>query len=84
LGAEGLELRHREHALIADERTDFVAACVEALREPEALRGYTERAREMIVREHSWPVVTDAFEEMVRRCLREEEAGRVKGEPVRT
>jgi len=60
-GAEGLGLRHGEHALIADGADDFARAVVRLLKDP-GLRAHLSRnAYELVVKKYDWTAVMPRF-----------------------
>jgi glycosyltransferase involved in cell wall biosynthesis len=53
IGAEGFDLAHGTHALVADDAADFAAAVVRLLRTPELRQRIGSQARDLIVQKFS-------------------------------
>jgi glycosyltransferase involved in cell wall biosynthesis len=61
IGAEGLPMPDGEAILIADDPAGFARAVVELLQSPGLREQISKIARELLVRNHSWAVVTSHF-----------------------
>jgi polysaccharide biosynthesis protein PslH len=69
LGSEGLEARHREHLLIADDPQDFAGCALEVLRDRTLRKRLGTAARAFAEREYSWRVVGGHLEEAYEKVL---------------
>lgn len=56
-GCEGLEVRHREHLLIADGAAEFAECVVELVQRPELGRALTRNARQLLELRYDWEVI---------------------------
>jgi len=70
IGAEGLQFRAGEHMLIADDPVQFAQLIVELLSDPARCNAISIAARDLAVRQYSWPVIgrqlLDAYENAMR------------------
>ncbi len=64
-GAEGLEVQHDRHLLIADTPNDFADAVIRLLREPELGRRLAENAFRLLEDRYDWRVVMPRFINLV-------------------
>lgn len=69
-GAEGIDVRDGEQALIADTPHEFAGAVVRLLREPELGRRLAANGRRLVEERYDWRVVLPALEQVYYR-LRE-------------
>ncbi|MCI0395218.1 MAG: glycosyltransferase, partial [Chloroflexi bacterium] len=60
-GAEGLEVAHGEHLLIADTPEEFASAVLRLLQDPELCRQLANNACRLISRKYDWTVVMPEF-----------------------
>jgi sugar transferase (PEP-CTERM/EpsH1 system associated) len=74
IGCEGIDVRHEESALIADNPQEFAESVVRLLRKAELRRRLAENAYELMHTHYEWPVVTERIEEyydlIIRRTRR--------------
>jgi sugar transferase (PEP-CTERM/EpsH1 system associated) len=54
IGAEGLPVEHGKNILLADGAEEFATSVVELLKDSAGRRGLGERARQMVLEDHSW------------------------------
>ena len=66
-GAEGLDVRHGQHVLIADEPKAFADEAVRLLREPDLGRRLAENAYQLVRAEYDWAAVMPRFLNLVDR-----------------
>jgi glycosyltransferase involved in cell wall biosynthesis len=69
LGAEGLEAVAGRHLLIADTPTDFAAAVVRVLSEPELAASLGAAGRELVSKSYSWAGVADSLAAFFRETV---------------
>ncbi|MGO9085984.1 MAG: glycosyltransferase family 4 protein [Candidatus Sulfotelmatobacter sp.] len=69
LGAEGLDVRHGQDILLADEPRQFAEYVVRLLRDEETRRKY-EAAAAMTAQKHDWSMVTERLVEALNRTIR--------------
>ena len=70
IGAEGIDLVHRQHALVADKPADFADAVVELLRSA-ALRGQLAEASYYLIKSrYTWDAYTRGMEQMYVEAVR--------------
>jgi glycosyltransferase involved in cell wall biosynthesis len=69
-GAEGLDVEHGTHLLIADTPQEFADAVLRLLRDPELRASLSGSAYELLAREYSWDVVGDEFQALINRVSR--------------
>jgi len=62
IGAEGIDVKHREHLLIADEPAAFADAVVHLLSNPAAGGTLARAGRELVDRTYQWSAVVDRVE----------------------
>lgn len=67
LGAEGIDLRHGEHALLADEPDSFAEQTAAVLRDPSLWRRLRLAAREQAERRYDWRVVGQAMQQSLQQ-----------------
>lgn len=69
VGAEGIEVEHGKHLLIADDPEDFAAACVKLLNEPQYADQLGENGRDLVCDKYSWNIIgkrlLDIYDEWV-------------------
>lgn len=66
IGAEGLDVTHRVHLLLAEQAEDLAAACVKLLRNPDAARQLAEQAHDLYRQAYRPEGAFAAVEEAVR------------------
>jgi sugar transferase (PEP-CTERM/EpsH1 system associated) len=71
IGAEGLPVTDGKEILIADEPQSFAEAVVSLLNHPERRRQLGSSARGLVECNYKWRSVTDQFEEILSRVVRE-------------
>lgn len=64
-GAEGLDVRHGEHLLIADTARQFAEACITLIRRPELANALAERAHALVRSRYDVAAVVPAFLRLV-------------------
>ena len=64
LGAEGLDVVHGRHLLVADDESSFAEACARLLDDRELAGELTEAAHELYLRRHSWSASRSAVREL--------------------
>jgi len=62
LGAEGLEVTHKENIMIADRPEDFATITIQLLRNGLIRTALIERAREFVESKHSWRKIADKLD----------------------
>jgi glycosyltransferase involved in cell wall biosynthesis len=62
IGAEGIDVKHREHLLIADEPSAFADAVVHLLSNPAAGGALARAGKELVDRTYQWSAVVDRVE----------------------
>ena len=67
IGAEGLPVTDGKEILIADSPESFAHAVVSLLRQPELRRQLGLSARHLVEQKYSWSIVSDLFDEVLRR-----------------
>jgi glycosyltransferase involved in cell wall biosynthesis len=65
IGAEGLDVQHGVHLLIADEPDDFAAACERLLTEPDLRRAMVDAAEERYLQCYEWSAARDRIRVLV-------------------
>jgi glycosyltransferase involved in cell wall biosynthesis len=66
-GAEGLNVRHDEHLLVADTPDAFTNAVVRLLKEPGLRQRLAESAHQVVRQKYDWQVILPHFLELVER-----------------
>ncbi len=66
-GAEGLDVTHGKHLLLADTPQEFAAAVVRLLQDPALHRQIADNAYQLIAEKYDWPSVTPHFLNLVER-----------------
>ena len=66
-GAEGLDVEHGKHLLLADTPQAFAQAIVELLRNPDRYRQIADNGYQLIAEKYDWPSVTPHFLHLVER-----------------
>ena len=69
IGCEGIDVRHDESILIADEPAAFAASVVTLLRDAELRARLVERGYELMQKEYEWAVIGESVEEIFRTLL---------------
>jgi len=67
-GAEGLDVTHREHLLIADSPTEFAAAVVRLLGDESLRERLAENAFQRVRQKYDWAALMPEFLELVQTC----------------
>jgi glycosyltransferase involved in cell wall biosynthesis len=67
-GAEGLDVIHNEHLLIANEPEAFAHAVVRLLKEPGLAQQMAENGRGLVAEKYDWEVVMPRFLEILERA----------------
>jgi glycosyltransferase involved in cell wall biosynthesis len=62
VGAEGLDVVHRKHLLLADTPTDFIEAMDQLLQDKEQAKGIAEQGRQLVVNQYQWQVLAERLE----------------------
>ena len=62
LGCEGIDVRHREHLLIADDPDAFAGAVLELLDSPALGGRLAEQGYELVLREYQWSSIVERLE----------------------
>jgi polysaccharide biosynthesis protein PslH len=63
IGAEGIDVIHEKHALLADSDDDFAAQTLRLLEDAELGRSLGERARKLAEQSYAWPSLAGKLEE---------------------
>jgi glycosyltransferase involved in cell wall biosynthesis len=66
-GVEGLDVRHGQHALIADDPQAFASQVCRVLQDAALRRQLVENARRLVVDRHSWERIGDGFNRFCER-----------------
>jgi polysaccharide biosynthesis protein PslH len=66
-GAEGLGVADGEHLLIADSPTEFAAACLSVIRNPELSRRLAANGLDFVLRNHSTEAVRRIISAMIEK-----------------
>jgi glycosyltransferase involved in cell wall biosynthesis len=69
VGAEGLNLKHREHAMIADDRAELAASVVELYQDEELWRRLSETGRRHVEEHFGYDVVTARVEHLLEKIF---------------
>jgi len=69
-GAEGLDVQHEEHLLIADTPNAFAEAVIRLLKEPSLRQRLTDNAYELVREKYDWDVVMPRFLDLVEQVAR--------------
>jgi sugar transferase (PEP-CTERM/EpsH1 system associated) len=72
IGAEGLPVTDGKEILIADSPEGFAHAVVSLLCQPEQRRQLGLSARRLVEQKYGWSIVSDLFDEVLRRVAREQ------------
>jgi glycosyltransferase involved in cell wall biosynthesis len=70
LGAEGIDIRHGEHLLIADDPTQFARSVLDLMEQPALGQSLAAAGREMVDRTYQWGVISDRLEEFYDGLVR--------------
>jgi sugar transferase (PEP-CTERM/EpsH1 system associated) len=86
LGCEGVDVRDREHLLIADTAEDFAAAVTRLFEEPQLAEELGRAGRDKMVREYSWEYAGELLESLYQEVLGgpQQAQHRAQPEPVGT
>lgn len=68
LGVEGIDARHDEHLLVADDPDEFARHVCRLLSEEDLRSRLTEAAHELFERRYRWSAITDALEAVLGRA----------------
>ncbi len=69
-GAEGLDIRHDEHALLVDDDDEgFIRHVVALLRSPQDRARLGQAARRFVLERHSWDATVAAYESLYRQVV---------------
>lgn len=68
-GAEGLQVRHGEHLLIADEPRDFAAQTLRVLNDATLRRALTAEARRLVEAQYNWLEIGRRFRELIESTV---------------
>ena len=66
-GAEGLDVEHGKHFLVADTPQEFARAVVSLLHDPDLYKQIAENGYQLIAEKYDWPSVTPHFLTLVER-----------------
>ncbi|MGQ9768596.1 MAG: glycosyltransferase family 4 protein [Anaerolineae bacterium] len=69
-GAEGLEVRHDENILIADDPAEFARQTVRLLRDPALRRRLAENGRKLVEDKYSWTEIGRRFNDLLESVVR--------------
>jgi glycosyltransferase involved in cell wall biosynthesis len=70
VGCEGIDVRHGQHALIADASPDMADAVVALLNDPEKARRLALNARQLVEQAYAWPAIANRLEEVWRHATK--------------
>jgi glycosyltransferase involved in cell wall biosynthesis len=65
IGAEGLDVRHDEHLLIADEPSAFAQACIRLARDRQLRQRLTGAAYHFVTTRYDWNLIERSLQEIV-------------------
>ncbi len=66
-GAEGLNLRHNEHLLIADEPEAFAQSVVRLLQNPALRQRLVDSAYQLLQKQYNWPAIMPKFLSLLKK-----------------
>jgi polysaccharide biosynthesis protein PslH len=69
LGCRGMQVSANRELLVADDEDDFATCIARLLADPELGAELSRRAREYVLREHSWASVASRYEDAYRRAI---------------
>jgi sugar transferase (PEP-CTERM/EpsH1 system associated) len=69
LGCEGIDVRHGEHLLVADEPAHFADAVLKLMSEPELGARLGRTGRELVLQQYSWETVVEELERFYDELL---------------
>jgi glycosyltransferase involved in cell wall biosynthesis len=69
LGCEGIDVRHREHLVVADQPAAFAAAVLELLDDRAVAARLGDRGRDLVERQYQWEMVAGQLETFYTRLL---------------
>ncbi len=69
LGSEGIDVRHREHAMLANSESEIAEACVEVLRSPSLSQSLARNGEALWEERYRWESIHERIAEMVRSVL---------------
>jgi glycosyltransferase involved in cell wall biosynthesis len=75
LGCEGIDVKHLEHLLIADEARDFADAVLKLLADRELALKLGRQGRALVMRQYTWETVVNRLEGFYERLLAPAPAG---------
>jgi len=78
IGAEGIDLVHEEHALLADDPADFARQIERVLSDPALARRLGEAARKLAVERYSWQAIVAQLEAFYERLRQSVDADRAR------
>lgn len=70
VGADGLEVTHGEHLLVADDVEEFAAACVRVLRDASLRARLAENGRILVEQRYRWEEIQGRIAELAARASR--------------
>ena len=68
-GAEGLDVRHDEHLLIADTPQSFAESVIRLCREPGLAQRLADKAFQLVSEKYDWAVVMPRFQSLVDQVI---------------
>jgi glycosyltransferase involved in cell wall biosynthesis len=71
LGAEGLEITHKENIMIADRPEDFATITVELMRNGPFKSALIDNARKFVESQHSWRQIADNLDQAYKEICTE-------------
>ena len=74
MGAEGIEVVHGEHVLVADDPGAFAEAVTALLGQPELRARLARRAHELVKRRYTWEAYARGMERLYEEALRKRKA----------
>jgi glycosyltransferase involved in cell wall biosynthesis len=74
MGAEGIEVVHGEHVLLADDPGEFAEAVLVLLRQPELRARLARGAHELVKRRYTWEAYARGMERLYEEALRKRKA----------
>ncbi len=83
VGAEGLDARHNEHVLLADDPLDFAHVTVRLLNDPARRRALSNAGRCLVEREYGWDGIARALENAWAGARASSEPHLLRGEDTR-
>lgn len=71
LGCEGIDVRHGEHLLVADDPDEFARSVIRLMDEPALARRLGEAGRTLAQQRYSWAAIVDDLKLVYRQILRD-------------